>query len=1191
VLPFDPLSFPLNGQRLIEASAGTGKTFSIALLFLRLVLEQELDVDRILVITFTSAATEELRSRINERLREALHCLAHLDDARGQEPEEGVLVRLLKSVADSKGAEIRLADALARMDEAAVYTIHGFCQRMLQDNAFQSGSLFDLEFLESEKSLRSQIIEDFWRRSFYTSPLEEAEWALDEWGNPEGLEKSIDGMLSKPSVELVPAVSKAAVQQAKIDAEEYFRQVCMSWRACGRKVEEILRQDKCLSKSRKDGYCPERVDSILSWMEGVREGSPMQWVLPEDIPLLSSTVMRTKLIRRKICPEHVFFDQFDSFLQAHKNFLRAARFNVLAEAVRFLRSELDSRKTQQGRIFYDDLLVKLDRALARGGRGSELARHIRARYAAALIDEFQDTDPVQYRIVSRLFGQGQNPAFFMVGDPKQSIYSFRGADVFAYIKARRDTPEDGRFTMNTNYRSTGAMVRAVNTLFHRDDSFIFIPDIVFRKVQAAGKTDAQPLLLGEKTPRPLQVMLIPSDGQTEAGAAGMTKKRAEEIATRWSAYEIARLLAGGAEGRASIANRSLTGGDVAVLVRTHIEARLMQEALTRLEIASVYYSQDSVFATDEAKDLYRVLLALLDPGNEKALRSALVTDLFGINGTGLYLLLKDDDAREKRLAEFHEYRTYWHRNGLMAMFQMLLAGQQTVQRLLTRPAGERKLTNYLHLAELLQDESEKTDGPESLIRWFCDQIHNPEPDRANQQLRLESDENLVRIITIHKAKGLEYPIVFLPYLWRTRPIRSDLLFTFHDPASGRMVADLGTGDPEHYRLAERERLAEDLRLLYVAVTRARHMCCFCWGRIKEMESTPLAWLLHRQEGGDVPAVRDMDEGSIVNALSGLNRTEQLVAYLPCPTDFNRKFAAGAEEQKQLRPRIFTGRIDAGWSVTSYSQLAAFTETRELRYEFPPAEEGGDAAGEQYTPYSFPRGAAAGNCLHGLLEKIDPAVVQGREAAEIITRHLVKSGIDDGWTPMVCNWLQDVVNTPLTEDSDIRLSAIGPQERLAELGFYFSMHETDIREINRVLTEFSVPTLDTRSVLVNGLMKGYIDLVFTYEGKFYIADYKSNYLGPAPEDYRQEKLAEAMGEHRYDLQYLIYTVALHRYLGTRIPDYCYENHLGGVFYLFLRGMSPATGADIGVFCTLPPAGLIDRLDRCFGYPEVENAPAS
>lgn len=1176
MLRFDPLQFPLKGQRLIEASAGTGKTYSIALIFLRLILERKLDVDQILVVTFTRAATEELRFRISSRLREALHFF----DKKETESADEILVKLLSEIPDKHDAATRLSDALARMDEAAVFTIHGFCQRMLQENSFESGSLFDIEFIETEKPLRCQILEDFWRRRFYSASREETKWALSQWNGPDGLGKSLSGVASQPGVACIPVVSPDEVQQNRKQAEHGFRHVCVQWQACGHEIEDLLLNDTSLSKNKKDGYSRERVELVIEWMNSLDGNSTMPWVLPNWLELLSESYMRSKLLKKKQLPEHPFFTVFDSFWTAHSEFLRTIRFDVLREARSFLLSELAQRKNMRAKMYFDDLLTLLEKGLE-SKSGPALIKRIRNRFAAALIDEFQDTDPVQYRIVNKLFGQGPESALFMIGDPKQSIYSFRGADIFTYIKARRDTPESGRFTMGTNYRSTTPMIMALNEVFKPQDAFIFDKDIVFHPVEAGGKADGKPFLRDGNKPRPLQAMLLSQVEGCED--AVVTKTKAEEIATLWTAHEIARLLMQGADGNALLGDKNLTGGDVAVLVRTHHEANLMQQALSRLNIASVYYSQDSVFETEEAGQLYLALFALLEPSNEGAVRAALVTDLFGLNGTDLYHQQKNDTEREMMFAELQEYQRYWLSNGLMAMFQRLLAKRNIVQRLLSGPGGERKLTNYLHLVELIQEASLQLEGLDSVIRWYYDQLHNPEPDKASQQLRLENDENLVRIITIHKAKGLEYPVVFLPYLWRTRAVKKDDIFSFHDPDSGQVVADLGTRNLEYYKLAERERLAEDLRLLYVAMTRASHMCCYCWGKVKELNATPLAWLLHRGKNDEAPAVTKMSAAQIQADLDRLNDAGKFVDFVEYPKESGLDIALQKNRNEVAQPKHFKGMIKTDWAITSYSQLTMSHGTESVLSVLSEDAMPEKSDEKDLSVFSFPRGPAAGNCLHGILEQVDFTNTDNGELPEIVEDHLVKSGIESQWNPVVCGWVKDIVETEFDE-TGLCLANIGQDDRLVEMGFYFGLKDVSFEQINQTLSDFSISPLDARQDKINGLMKGFIDLVFCHQGRFFIADYKSNYLGADYADYSPLCLQEAMADHRYDLQYLIYTVALHRYLQTRVSDYDYDRHFGGVYYLFLRGMKPDNGPDNGVFFSLPPRELVERLDTGFGCSE-------
>ncbi|HHO49114.1 MAG TPA: exodeoxyribonuclease V subunit beta, partial [Desulfobacteraceae bacterium] len=621
----------------------------------------------------------------------------------------------------------------------------------------------------------------------------------------------------------------------------------------------------------------------------------------------------------------------------------------------------------------------------------------------------------------------------------------------------------------------------------------------------------------------------------------------------------------------------VSGGDLAVLVRTHREARLMQEELRRLQVACVYYSQESVFAGDEAGQMYRVLAALTEVADEAMVCDALVTDLFGFTGDSLHAARSDRKEWAAIVEELQGYHSTWLGAGLTAMFHALLVRRGIVGRLLAAGGGERKLTNYLHLLELLQDASAGCRA-DDLVRWLGQQIHRPAPETSSQQLRLESDENLVKIVTIHRAKGMEYPIVFLPFLWGVRQIQPDEIFAFHDQHTFQLQVDIGSAREENHRRAEQERLAEDLRLLYVALTRARHCCYLAWGRINFMEKSALAWLLHRADGDVVPADALTDE-KIGNDIQKLNDGEELVHFVPMPA------AGEAGDSEEFRPPpppaalTFSGRIDTGWSISSYSRLASSAVPGPVP---PPAPERAEAT--EMSVFTFPRGPEAGNCLHGLLETLDFSAIPGGQAANLIPERLRTAGINERWAPVVAAWLEQIVETRLMADSELRLKQLPGRDRLTEMGFYFPVDNLQMPVFNGILAEYGFEPVVAGSSLLNGLITGYIDLVFRAGSRFYIIDYKSNHLGSGYPAYTPGPLREAMRAHRYDLQYLLYTVALHRYLGRRLSGYDYARHFGGVMYLFLRGMHPDLGPGCGIWHERPDQVLVARLDDCFGRPE-------
>ncbi|GAB4336303.1 MAG: exodeoxyribonuclease V subunit beta [Desulfobulbaceae bacterium] len=1171
--PFDPLAISLQGRQLIEAGAGTGKTFSIALLYLRLILEQELAVDDILVVTFTRSATEELRGRIRARLREAEDILENRGNAG-----DAILPKLIATLPDREAARKRVRAALVRMDEASIHTIHGFCQRMLQDHAFASGVSFGMELLDSEEDLQRDIIRDFWRRRFYTASPAETEWAAATWEKgPDGLATALRGLVSQLEVRCVPEVPEQDIRDLAAATRDLLGRIRESWKSCAGEVEKILLTHPRLRRDAKKGYKEPRVRSALAGLEELLSRDDAVWMLPKETELLAASVMATKLKKGKgEPPDHPFFHLFDELYQASRELARLGRAQVLAAAHRFLQDRLRERKRRAGLLGYNDLLADLERAV-RQGESSPLVQRIRERYRVALVDEFQDTDPLQYRIFHALFGSGPRPGLFMIGDPKQSIYSFRGADVFAYIQAARQTPAENGFTMTANYRSTAAMVEAVNRLFDREDSFV-VPEIRYHPVESGRDPEEEKLTIDGQEVAPLQAMVLPVEQTATPGQKTISGDNAGRAAARWTAGEIGSLLRQGAENRARIGDRPLAGGDIAVLVRTHREADMVQRELSALGIASVSYRRDSIYATAEAAEVQRLLTALLDLSATRAVNAALATRLFGMSAPDLDQLRSDPAAWDEALALLEEYRRLWRDFGVAPMLHRLIGDREAVGRLASLPGGERRLTNYLHLAELLQEESGSF-GMEGLVRRLS-QLRGEEEqtDGEARQLRLESDENLVRIVTIHKAKGLEYPVVFLPFIWSGRSVKEDEIFFFHDPDDLSQVADLGTREADNFNLARMERMAENMRMLYVAVTRARYCCYFCWGRIRDIERSGLNRLLH----GDTPA-SSLEEEEIREALERLNDTAPLLGFVPWPEEQQVSYQGRTDEEKPLRAVTFTGHIDTGWTITSYSRLARGSGPEGTGADtFPPLTVRTER-GER-SVFTFPAGAAAGSCLHGILEEFDFAGGSGETFRELTEANLRRAGFDPAWTDLVTEWLGAVLDTPLLPEPGIRLREVEKKDRLAEMGFYFALRELDTRRLDRLLREHGCGPLHGGAERLSGLMRGFIDLVFRVGNRYFLADYKSNLLGPDPADYRPELLQEAMREHHYDLQYLIYTVALHRFLGARLPGYDYDVHFGGVCYLFLRGMGPDHPPGNGIFHDRPEREFIEALDSCFGVME-------
>jgi exodeoxyribonuclease V beta subunit len=1190
-LPLDILAEPLEGLRLIEASAGTGKTHTLADLYLRLLLERDLTVDQILVVTFTVAATAELRDRIRARLETARRAFLR---GAPPNPADAVLAGLLARRPERAAAARRLAQAVQGFDEAAILTIHGFCQRVLRESAFDSGQPFEVELVPDEGEILQEVVDDFWRRRFYDGPRLLVGDLVGRGWTPESLVKAVRPYLRRPPCVVRPPVPPTGAPEADSRYEACYREARAAWQADRAAIETLLFGQRSLNATK---YPPSALPGWLEEVDAFFRPTEPHAAWRKRVEKFAAGALRAAVKKGGTPPAHPAFGACERLVEARQALTAVLDFRAKTlrlELLEYCRQELAARKKRRQLIAYQDLLLRLEQALA-SPHGATLAASLRRRYAAALIDEFQDTDPVQYTIFKRVYG-GSGLPVFLVGDPKQAIFGFRGADVFSYLAAGRDA--GARRTLERNWRSAPGLVQAVNALFGGVAQPFLLDEIAFHPVRPAEKERRAFAVAGDDT-APLRFWCLPRADDHEP----LPKGRAADAAIQATADEIARLLAAADRGEARIGETALRGGDIAVLVRTNIQADRIREALLARGIASVQLGEASVFASHEADEIQRVLLAAAQPAREAVVRAALTTDLFGVCGNALESLGEDEAAWEARANAFLEYHTTWREQGFVQMFRRLMKAEGVAARLLRFADGERRLTNVLHLAELLQAAAAADHlGMEGVIAWLSTRRQREETTPEEAQLRLESDENLVKIATIHKSKGLQYPLVFCPFLWDV-PLRKqdeDLGILFHDPtAADQLTLDAGSERIGEARaLAEREALAEHLRLAYVAVTRAEHRCTVVWGNVNGGEASGLAYLLHEPAdlapGADrAAAVRERtralgdhevlaDLAALAERAGGTIAVERLApAALP---------AAGltAAVPEPLHARPFTGTIPRGWQVTSFSGLTAGAHREAWDYDAAPApERGGRLLLPGQPPADiadFPRGVRAGIFIHALFASLDFARAD-RAAVEAATaRALREHGFDAAWQPAVADMVERVVRTPLDPASGLALSHVAREARRDEMVFHYPVAHLDPRELTRVLRtqrrdrDGAGPIAEIAFDPVRGYMTGSMDLVFEAGGRYYLADYKSNWLGDGPDAYRAERLPPVMARETYDLQYLIYTVALARYLARRLPDFRYARDFGGVFYLFVRGMEPARGADFGVYRDRPSEESMEALDR-------------
>lgn len=1204
--PLNPLDFPLSGTRLIEASAGTGKTYTIAALYVRLILghgqdhelpARELLPPDILVVTFTEAATKELRERIRARLTQAARYFRQqLDDGDDflKPLRAGIEASLWSACAH------RLELAANWMDESSVYTIHGWCNRMLQQHAFDSGSLFRQEVNTDDQELLNEVVRDYWRTFFYPLPEVCCQAVFKLARSPEELTKLLKPLLSETEAlglectdNDIAAVFKEWQQweQTRDDLETAARK---AWHDNQQTIATLLNDASDNRWLNGVKYNPKTFSNkfaeLAAWAQ-FGDNLDIEALAKFGQAKLHAALVKAHQDKAEQI-QHDAFQAIDNLVSHAQQELDISE-KLTLHAIHWIRHRYDTEKQRAARMTFDDMLTRLDTAL-QGGNGERLATAIRQQYPIALIDEFQDTDPVQYRIFSALYPADADTDLgcFMIGDPKQAIYSFRGADIHTYLKAHEATA--GRhYTLGTNFRSSQALVQAVNQVFIQADqqnegAFLFKHGannpLPFIAVNAKGR-DEEWVVNGESASAlTLWHWDLPDP-------IGMPAYRAElaEI----TASEIVRLLNLANQGKTGFKAQSgdiqaLQPSDIAILVRTGTEAKIMRKALASRGLRSVYLSErDSIYATGEAVDLLIWLKAIAEPRNERKVRAALSTATFGWPYQTLQQLTQDELSWEQQLEHFLGYQQRWQQDGILPTLRQLINDYGLHARLIEANDGERCLTNLLHLAELLQQASGQLDGEQALIRHLAEEIAATDQAAEESVIRLESDANLIKIITIHKSKGLEYPLVFLPFICSFREVSSrfNSFYRYHD-ADQHLNIDLSKSD-EIKLISDKERLQEDLRLLYVAITRARYACWLGVAAIKvgntkdsQLDKSAIGYLLGWQPKTPATAL-----GGHLAQLKG-ECADIAITKLPEP-GFDLYRPKQQLEQHDATC-IATTKIAENWWIASYSALQADNKQQiqsaaaDTAHDDKQTDEADSYLGPVATLsgiHSLPRGAGPGVLIHELLEQAAFFSFQ-TVPEQSLNRIFCHSSWDDK-RAIIAETLTKWLKMPLLEGTELALADLGNGQYQAELEFMIGADDVDVHILDQLITQHTFggkPRPRLLATQVNGLLKGFIDLVFVHNQQYYVADYKFNALGNNDAAYTPEALETAMLSKRYDVQFALYLLALHRLLKVRLgANYDYDTHIGGGLYLFLRGWQGPAG---GRVFNKPPRTMIEALDNLF-----------
>jgi exodeoxyribonuclease V beta subunit len=1204
---------------LVEASAGTGKTYNIQNVYLRLILQERLTVQQILVVTYTNAATQELRERLRSIL---LQCRYELDFPAGANPTpeqrriQDALVLANPGQDPLCAANLKkpIQIALMDFDAAAIFTIHGFCKRVLERFAFECGHDPDAELMADQSGIIIEACQDWWRQQAYNQEAQDIPFqslgeliALVFAAYKHPIAK-LKGSALPDSNEFKAFVGAC---QTVLESLESLRGKIV-WLGGGR----LCRAQKATADAAP--IADLAVPYATTWEENMRGNT-------SSLAVAVSEVLQTVRAFPGAGDAIPFAKHLKTIAESG---LESANLSKQAAIAGEISRNVRERIRDRAALTYDAMLVNVRTVLQDGTAGPHLRNLLRGEFKAALIDEFQDTDPVQYDIFQSLFGPGQDPTeprlpLVFVGDPKQAIYGFRGGDVFTYYQAKEAIPAGDRHSLGENYRSEAHLVAAINELFKDDPPgtpTFLNPNVAYAEDLAAHDIAAEKELLvdGRRDKQPLKIWRLSEDAQDQW---------ADSVAR-----ETVRILS---DGKQTIDGKQIQPQQIAVLVMTHPEAAKVQQALLDAGVNAVRQATGNVFDSEVAAPLALVMQALLEPSQAGIVRSALCSGLLPCTPAQIARFKAEEDAAcapqeaqapdkatcdssdppvrfEEWIEVFHEAGLRWDKYSFVDGFQYLSNQLEIPAHVARQPEGSRRLSDLRHLVELAHQAARSLRlGPVALLGWFVRQLDSDRRDAAGEdddaKPRIAHDDDAVRIMTIFKSKGLQFPIVFVPTLWKSKSQAKHgkaKLLKYHE--NNELVLDLDVKSAGAQEIAMRENHEERIRLAYVALTRAiNRTYLFESGANAEPADFAVAHLLQRLP---VPeAEGEVRQGHILRR--------------HVPTDLPEGAWTGATRPtpESLQARELEHFVDHSQGHASFSSLAPHAAAKSTESGVRNRDEETAAAPEAESPdpasiFSIPGGAKLGECWHEIFENID---FEDRRKNPDAIRLMVNQTLDKyricpeprdilpadkraaalARRAAVHAMVENTLSVPLQADpaeTPFALQEIPRPNRRSEMEFNFSLQRNQnhtVRGVADILAkhwreparnEDFIADLATRnSSIPQGFMTGFIDLAFQRNGRFYVVDWKSNRLNARADGFGPEGLAAEMRKHSYYLQYLIYVAALHGFLSGQLKGYDYDHHFGGVFYLFLRGIDGKSPN--GVFSDKPSRALVEALSIFLGGP--------
>ncbi|ABJ90744.1 exodeoxyribonuclease V subunit beta [Buchnera aphidicola] len=1159
-IPLNTKEIPHFGITLIEASAGTGKTFSIIIFYLRLILNigikksysSPIPIKKILIVTFTETAKNELKERLYKKICQ----LYYMSINKNYYVKD--LKDFKKEIKDFKKISKLLKKAKKNIDQINIYTIHSFFRKILIEQKFLCKKKIYQNIITNIKKIQFEATKDFWRKYVYYQNIEIIKLIFKKWKNPLELFKHIYIWISQIKIKIKHDFKKKSSLIKKYNLIiKLINKAKKTWKIDKKKIKFLIK--KIYLNKKKNNK-----KKIKIWCKKIQIWSEKK-TIKYSVPKILKHFILKKIKKKK---EYLFFLYIKKIFFYYKLFFKYFIYLALKKIPKLIKKK---KKMKKG-LEFNDLNTIMWKEIKK--KKINYKKNILKKYTISMIDECQDIDNYQFNIFYKIYKKKKKKSLILIGDPKQSIYSFRNSNIFLYLKYKKKIQKC--FFLKKNFRSSINMTKSINTLFSKTKNPFIFKKINFQPSLANKKNNKNKLVINNITQPALKFIF--------KNKKTINKNEYFTWISKMCAYSINNLLSNKSTKKSFIIfknkkKRSIKNTDIAILVKNKYEANIIKKEFKKYGIKTIYTSEKkNIFQTKEAKEILFIIESLSDLSNILKLQKLLMTKIFSKNIYDIYSINNKKKTYSSLIKKLKKYYLIWKKKNIFFMFKKIIFDFCFQKKNIKLKINNINIYNIIQLCEILEEKNKSIKNKFLLTIWLRKKIlkKNIEKNKSKNLIQNKNinDKKFIKIITIYKSKGLEYPIIWIPFFSSFQKKKNQIIYC---KKTLKKIVNL-KNEKKNIISLEKERLSEDIRLLYVAITRSIIHCCIGLAVIKNKKNEKytnfhkncLGYLIQK---GKKKKFKNFKKNLYDLQIPGLIEIKK-------SNKVKKKFFK-KKKRKKKNIFFFNKKIKQySWTNTSFSKIIKYNQLKKniinIKKENFINKINYNKKTSQINLHSFPLGKEFGIYLHDVFKKIK--FFKTKKTKKILkkTNFLSFSNI---LIKKLYLWINIFLKFPLNNEN-LSLEKIRKKEHQKETKFIIPIKKKiNIKKFNLIIKKFDPISKKCSNIFYKnffGILNGSIDLIFLWKKKYYIIEYKSNWLGPDSSYYNSKNIKKEIIKYRYDIQYQIYSLVLHCYLKKKLKNYNYNTHFGGIFYLFLRAFDNKNNT--GTYFIKPSYLLIKNLEN-------------